>query len=56
MLLAGGGGGWDGGIQTEDIQSENDAIAGIETAVQSDQYGSTYGATNNGFRDAYAAT
>ncbi|KAI8468487.1 MAG: hypothetical protein J3K34DRAFT_9150 [Monoraphidium minutum] len=55
-MLRGGGGGWDGGVQTQDIMSENDAIAGIEEAVSNDQFSSTYSAASNGYRDAYAAT
>ncbi|KIZ04816.1 hypothetical protein MNEG_3140 [Monoraphidium neglectum] len=47
------GGGIDGGIQTQDILSENDAAAGIQQAVSS---GNAYQATEDGFRDAYGAT
>lgn len=54
-LLAGGGGGWDGGISTETILGENDAKAGIENAVSNDQFSSSYQATNAGYRDAYAS-
>jgi hypothetical protein len=55
-LLAGGGGGWNGGVNTQSILSENDAKAGIVSAVSSDQYSATYHATSAGYRDAYAST
>jgi hypothetical protein len=36
--------------------AENDAKAGIDRAVSGDQFGSTYMATQNGYRDADATT
>lgn len=50
------GGGWLGGIGTEDIMSENDAAGSIYNAVDNDNFGSTYGAAQNGYYDADAAT
>jgi hypothetical protein len=50
-LLRGGNGGWDGGVGTEDIQSENDAIAGIDNAVNNDNFGATYSAAEGGYRE-----
>ncbi len=54
-LLAGGGG-WDGSVTAQTILSENDAKAGIVTAVNTDQYGATYQSTLAGYMDAAVTT
>jgi len=52
----GGGGGWMGGVGTQDMMSENDAVGSIQEAVSSDNFDSTYQATQDGYMDADAAT
>lgn len=46
---------WIGGPATSSIISENDAVGAIEEAVDADNFGATYRATMEGYRDADAA-
>ena len=47
--------GWFGGPGTESIMSANDAVGAIESAVDNDNFASTYAATQEGYADANAA-